>query len=965
MPHEQSAAYESGVFQRAQPCGQQGHDEARERYDAAARDYAQFVNPHVSDLLERLRLDKCFVRAEGPLLFDAEGNRYLDAVSGYGAVPFGHNPDWVWQAVKEFEQAREPCMVQPSLLPGAGELAEALIRCAPSGLRYVTFGNSGAEAVEAAIKACRLASGKLGILSTENSFHGKTLAALSATGKAFFQEGAGAPAQGFRFIPYGDVDALEEALRTFAGETAAFIVEPIQGEGGVIEAPPGYLKLARRLCDRYGVLLIVDEIQTGLGRTGALFACLSEGVSPDAMTLAKALGGGLLPVSACLLSAHAYSKDFAFKHSSTFAGNALAMRVGLRVIERLTSDDGALLEQVVRQGTYLKQGLCALQRRYGSVIREIRGRGLMLGVELRTDPAMIERGVGAFMAMLGDGLPLFAASYLLNVERVRVAPTLNGSSVLRVQPPLTVTREECDWIIGAFEQLASVMAAGRSDRLVSPVFGPGETASGVFRLDDAGHPIDEGEERVGRFAFIVHLLDSKSLLDFDRSLERLPPSQLEELTSRFEDSARPFIGSQVRIESPAGQAAVGDFIILPKSAAQLLRLSPEDALEEVAAAVRLGRDRGAKIVGLGGYTSVVAQNLRALLKLGVSLTTGNSYTVVAAIDAALEASRITGRKLVHNRAAIVGGGGSIGSALASLLAERVGSLVLVSRENDSGSMRSRYALILARMARHLARRRMQGVPFENGSLPDRLSRLPCCEDLVRNQGRVSLTDKTERRILDEVRGLPIRWTTDLVTTVAQSDLIFLATSSPEPLIRSEMVQPGTVICDLSRPANVSDDLFLRKDVLVIDGGIVEVPGRPNFGFHFGLSPGLAYACMAETVMLALEHHYEHTSLGRDLQESTLDFLRGLAHKHGFRLAELRARQRPIDTSAWRKGSGTSGAPAPQGTGGNRLGVVSVPGRRMKVIDPTLLPPAVPEMALTTASRAGATVGTLTNAPMPD
>jgi predicted amino acid dehydrogenase len=152
-------------------------------------------------------------------------------------------------------------------------------------------------------------------------------------------------------------------------------------------------------------------------------------------------------------------------------------------------------------------------------------------------------------------------------------------------------------------------------------------------------------------------------------------------------------------------------------------------------------------------------------------------------------------------------------------------------------------------------------------------------------------------VLEQARDLPISWTTGLPTAIAQSDLIFLATSSPEPLVGSDMVQPGTVICDLSRPANVSDDLFRRSDILVIDGGIIEVPGRPNLGFHFGLSPGLAYACMAETMMLALERHYEHTSLGRDLQEGTMDFLRTLAQKHGFRLAELRARQRPLKASA--------------------------------------------------------------------
>jgi acetylornithine/succinyldiaminopimelate/putrescine aminotransferase/predicted amino acid dehydrogenase len=888
---------ESGEFEAVRLGGLYGRDDASERNAAAAKGYVQFVNPHLSDLLKRLRLDKCFVRADGHVLIDAEGNRYLDALSGYGSVPFGHNPGWVWQAVKEFEQSLEPGIVQPSLLPGAGELAEALIRHAPRGMRYVTFGNSGAEAIEAAIKASRLATGKLGILSTEKGFHGKTLAALSATGRADYQEGTGAPAPGFRLVPFGDMDALERALMEHGRETAAFLVEPIQGEGGVIEPPSGYLKFARRLCDRHDVLLIVDEVQTGLGRTGALFACLDEGITPDAMTLAKALGGGLLPVSACILSERAYCRDFALKHSSTFAGNALAMRVGLRVIERLTSD-GGLLEHVIRQGNYLKRGLRALRHEYPSVLRDVRGRGLMLGVELGADPAMIRHGPGSFMSLLGEGLGLFAASYLLNVGRVRVAPTMIGSSVLRVQPPLTVTREECDWILVAVRQLASVMASGQSDRLVAAVFEPRENNSGLFRLEDLSRSgTDEPPEQEGRFAFIVHMLDPRSLADFDCSLARLPPSHLDDLAFRFEDSAKPFVGSEVRIESSCGRVAKGDFILLPKTAAQLLRLSPEEALDDVAAAVRLGKDRGARIVGLGGYTSIVAQNLRALLKLGVPLTTGNSYTVVAAIDAALEASRMTGRKLESLRAAIVGGGGSIGSALASLLAERVASLVLVGRESDSAGMQSRYAVILARMIRHLAKRRREGAAFVKGSLADWLSRLSCGDELPHDNGRVWLNATTERRVLEQARGLPIRWTTALPDAIAQSDLVFLATSSPEPLVRSDMVQPGTVVCDLSRPANVSDDLSRRSDVLVIDGGIIEVPGRPNLGFHFGLSPGLAYACMAETMMLALEHHYENTSLGRDLQERTLDFLRTLAQKHGFRLAELRAQQRPLALKA--------------------------------------------------------------------
>jgi acetylornithine/succinyldiaminopimelate/putrescine aminotransferase/predicted amino acid dehydrogenase len=895
MTHAETRAYESGEFESAKIRSLDDCDDNAERYDSAAKDYAQFVNPHLSDLLERLRLDKCFVRGEQHRLFDAEGAEYLDAISGYGAVPFGHNPGWLWAAIHDFERSHEPAMAQPSLMPGAGELAEALIRHAPPGMRAVAFGNSGAEAVEAAIKACRIATRKLGVISTENGFHGKTLGALSATGRPFFQEGCGAPVAGFRLVPYGDADALEAAFERHAKETAAFVVEPIQGEGGVVEAPAGYLRLARGLCDRYGVLLVVDEVQTGLGRTGTLFACEAEGITPDAMTLAKALGGGLVPISACLLSSRAYTKDFAFKHSSTFGGNGLATRVGLRVVERLVSDP-SILENVVRQGSYLKRGLRALQREFGSVVRDVRGRGLMLGVELAIDASTIERGRGSFMAMLGEGLALFAASHMLNSGRVRVAPTLNGAHVLRIQPPLTVTRDECDWILRAFRDTASIMASGRSDRLVDPIVAPPSRLRPMGGVFEACEPRATAVVEVpaeGRFAFIVHLLDTRSLVDFDEALGGLNPSELDALSHRFEDSAKPFVASRVRIESPTGQIAVGDFVVLPKTSAQLLHLRPEEAFDEVAAAVTLAKERGAKIVGLGGYTSVVTTNVLGLLKLGPALTTGNGYTVVSAIDAAVEASRLTGRKLDEHRAAIVGGAGSIGSALASLLAERVASLVLVGRDGDAAAALGRYAVILTRMVRHLAGRRKRGFAFREGSLADRLSRVQCMDKLFDGSGRLLLTNEGERAILDETRDLPIRWTTDLPGAVRASDMIFLATSTPEPLLDARAVQPGTVICDLSRPANVGDDLHRRDDVMVIDGGIVEVPGRPNLGFHFGLATGLAYACMAETMMLGLEQRYEHTSLGRDLQESSLDLLRSLASKHEFRLADLRARQRPL------------------------------------------------------------------------
>ena len=219
---------------------------------AESHPFARCVNPHLADLLGRLWLDKRFVRGEGCELIDEKGRRYLDCIAAYGALPFGFNPAEIWQSLLDVRRSGEPSFVQPALLDAAGELAERLLAIGPPNLRYVTFANSGAEAVEACIKLCRIATGRLGILSANNSFHGKTLGALSATGNPHYQEGFGAPASDFHTIPYGDVEALRHELETRPGYYAAFLVEPIQGEGGIVVPPAGYLTQVRDLCTRAG-----------------------------------------------------------------------------------------------------------------------------------------------------------------------------------------------------------------------------------------------------------------------------------------------------------------------------------------------------------------------------------------------------------------------------------------------------------------------------------------------------------------------------------------------------------------------------------------------------------------------------------------------------------------------------------------------------------------------------------------
>ena len=227
--------------------------------------YRRCVNPFLASLLEDLSLDKRFPRGQGTSLFDSDDNEYLDGISQYGALPFGYNPPRIWDALDAVRRSGEPNFAQPSILDAAGDLAERLLRHAP-GMAYVCYANSGSEAVEAAIKIARSSTGRRTIVSTHGGYHGKTLGALSATGREEYQKEFGAPAGGFTQVPFGDADAIARALGDDP-DVAAVLLEPIQGEGGVVVPPDGYLAEVERVCRKRKVLLLIDEVQTGLGRT--------------------------------------------------------------------------------------------------------------------------------------------------------------------------------------------------------------------------------------------------------------------------------------------------------------------------------------------------------------------------------------------------------------------------------------------------------------------------------------------------------------------------------------------------------------------------------------------------------------------------------------------------------------------------------------------------------------------------
>ncbi len=848
--------------------------------------YQEFVNPVLAKQLKQLNLDKVFQRGTGCELIDQAGNCYLDFIASYGALPFGFNHPEIWAAVNDVQANQEPSMIQPSYLAAAGELAQKLVKVAPQGIKHVTFANSGAEANEAAFKLARIYTKRLGILTTQNSFHGKTLGALSATGKDSYQKGFGAPVPGFDRIPYGDLNRLEETLKSKPEAYAAFIVEPIQGEGGIIIPPDGYLRGALDICHRYGVLLICDEVQTGLGRTGRMFACEAEGITPDIITVAKALGGGIIPNGACLCTEEVYTEDFALKHSSTFAGNTLACRVGLKVLQLLTDNEGQLLKEVAAKGQYLLERLTQIQKQYASVIAAVRGRGLMLGLELGVTPDNLPGSMLGIMAEQ-EFLSPIVSSYLLNVEKVRVAPTLNGADVIRLEPPLIISEADCKRAMDAVEHMASCLAMGNTALFLSHLVREGTPKVQQIKLvsKEPIHPLPEE----GRFAFLVHPLYLKNYLEFDRSLEIFSEPELQNLVDRWNDLVDPFVVSKARITSKTGATAYGEFICVCRTSEELMTLPKEQVQAQLEAAVKLAKARGAGIVGLGAYTSVVSKGGRDLRNLGVALTTGNSYTVSAAVDATLEAARRLETPIEDTLAAVVGATGSIGRNTAIFLAEKVNSLILIGNPLNQEHSRRRLMKLVAEIYQHLNQNEIK-----NGGEIYRF---------VKEHPQMPSPDAPMDEYLsfaENIQGKsPIIYTVELEKYLPQADVVVTATSQVNSLITPSMLKFGAVVCDVSRPADVSYEVKeARPDVLVIDGGVMAVPGCPDLGFDFGFERGQAYACMSETMMLALEHHYQHFGLGIDISAATVIHTRKLAEKHGFKLSGFRSFDRPLSEESW-------------------------------------------------------------------
>jgi acetylornithine/succinyldiaminopimelate/putrescine aminotransferase/predicted amino acid dehydrogenase len=832
-------------------------------------------NPTRSYLLDQFKLDRRMVKGQGHWLWDDDGGKYLDFLSQYGVVSFGHNHPELVQALRTALDEELPAFGQPMTPVAAQQLADRLRDLCPGDLAHTVFTNSGAEAVEAAIKLARARTGRKVILSASNAFHGKTLGALSATHKKDYQKPFGAPADGFEMVPFGDVDALDARLRA-EPLVAALLVEPIQGEGGVMVPPEGYLATARALCHQHGALFMVDEVQTGLGRTGALFGLPRQVGTPDVMVLVKALGGGLMPIGACIATQKAWDHEFGYRHSSTFAGNNLACRVALKVLEILERDNFALVHTVEERGRYLRDRLESLRAKYPGVIRDIRGRGLLVGLEL--EPA--DANASGTMAYFDNSDYLIAAlcGYLLNRHKLITAPVFNHSRVLRLEPPFTVDHAEIDRAVGALDELCD--AIHRHD--YSEIFGylagvphvmqPPRDRRRFPRANEPNAAAPPGTKHTAKFAFLMHYTADDDILVNDRSFGQWNPETLAGWKRFTDDSEAHIVYELPHLASPTGATIHGFLIGFPMLPEQMMKRGRRKMLPLLRDAVKRSRDKGAQIVGLGGFTSIISKGGEQLTGEGIAITSGSCLTALMIRDAVHDLVRRFDLNPAALRIAIVGGAGAIGRLVALLLAPAFDTLTLIgSATSVDGEART-----------HVVAGEIYSLLGSGDALGHRLR----ASQLALPPG----DDEERSRAIDRkcrAAGIqpPIEVTTDVAAALPFADVIVCATSASSAFIESASIKPGAIIIDAARPQNVSADLARRHDVLVVEGGLVELPQPVHFGPNvLGFRPGVNLACLAETMLLALEGELRDHSIGQTIPLAEAHYIDALARRHGFRLA---------------------------------------------------------------------------------
>lgn len=789
--------------------------------------YGHFCRPGLGSLLEAIGLNAIYERAEGDFLWCRRGSQLvavLDLVGGYGANLFGHNhPELVSVACHHFKQ-KTPIHAQASCRVGATRLAEEL--CRRLGDYVVTFTNSGAETVEAAIKHAVMERQRSLFLAVKEAFHGKSLGAIQLTWS--YREPFAGLGPRVRFLDPLDPVSWKEAEAEIENVAAIFI-EPISGEGGIKLLPEPFIEWLTMISSRFDIPLVVDEIQSGMGRTGSFLASTALGITPDYLCLSKSLGGGLAKIGALLVKRDRFVEEFSIKHTSTFAEDDLSCYIALEALKILDRD--AIPARCASSGEFLLSELEALRLKFPEQIKEVRGKGLMLGLELH-EP-LDSRSHILRMISKQKHLGYMAAAYLLNVHDIRIAPTLSNPFTLRIEPSAYIEMADLRRFIRAIEMLCQALKAGDTVHLMG--FQAGLKERAIVDYSASPRPYKKEPPRTPRrVAFLGHLLLDEHAALMEPWLSVLETEDLQAYLDKMSKLGEPLIIDQINVRSRTGEEVHLSFIGLLLTARQIVNaMQSHDyrwIMEKIETATQMSRDEGCQVIGFGGYTSIISGNCNRIKTSGIRKTTGNSLTVGMGVEAMKRAAQDMGFELSQARLAVVGATGNIASIYAALMAPSVAEVNLFVRNLASSKLNS------------VLKEIRQAAP------------------------------QTPVKIFDSLEAL------------SRCELIVSASNAPEPLIYPHHLAAGpVVICDISLPPDVSEEVRVeRPDVLVVQGGVVLLPDNDDFSVGgIFLPEGHVFACMGETLLMGLESDFAGSS-GR-VTAAGVETAMAIAERHGFQL----------------------------------------------------------------------------------
>jgi ornithine--oxo-acid transaminase len=443
--------------------------------------HEQHMNAQMVKVLKTIGFDRRYVRASGPYLYCDQGEQYLDLLSGYGAAAVGRNHPVVVRALRDVLEAELPALVQMDVSLLAGILAERFLATLPDRLNKVVFTNSGTEAVEAAIKFARYATGRSGLVYCDQAFHGLSMGSLSLNGGEIFREGFGPLLPDTHRVPFDDLEVLERVLTTH--EIAAFFVEPIQGHGVNVPSD-AYLPEAARLCAQHGALLVADEIQTGLGRTGRFWAVEHWGVEPDLLLSAKGLSGGFVPVGAVAMPQRVFDAVFsnmlrAPVHGSTFSKNNLAMAAGIATLDVI--EDENLVQNAAKLGEAILDDLRAMVNRY-SFLSEVRGKGMMQAIEFAPPDRLRHKAAWKLLDAAQKGLfAQLVTIPLMKKHRILSQASAHDQPIIKFLPPLTIGDTDRGWMVNAIGEVL-----GETENIGGAIWELGKSLASVAIRTKAG-----------------------------------------------------------------------------------------------------------------------------------------------------------------------------------------------------------------------------------------------------------------------------------------------------------------------------------------------------------------------------------------------------------------------------------------------------------------------------------------------